>query len=80
MLFMAENIARDCGADTICLNAVPDAYRFYTSRGFTPERWEGCTSNPTEIPVVKRLANPTLPLAAVPAMAGAGLMEMRAAS
>jgi GNAT superfamily N-acetyltransferase len=80
MLFMAENHARDCGADTICLNAVPDAYRFYTRHGFTPERWEGCTSNPTEIPVVKHLTDPVMPLNAVPAVPAAVIAAMQAAS
>ena len=71
MLAMAENLARDCGADTICLNAVADAYRFYARHGFVPERWDGCTSNPTEIPVVKHLAEPVMPLDAIPAMPAA---------
>ncbi|MDR3538464.1 MAG: GNAT family N-acetyltransferase [Acetobacteraceae bacterium] len=59
MLTLAENYARDWGADTICLNAVPDAWRFYARQGFTPERWAGCTANPTEIPVVKHLYGPS---------------------
>ena len=65
MLVMAEDLVRDFGADTICLNAVPDAYRFYTRQGFTPERWDGCTRNPTEIPVVKHLADPAMPYIAL---------------
>jgi predicted N-acetyltransferase YhbS len=76
MLSMAVDFARDRGADTICLNSVPDAYRFYTRHGFAPERWEGCSSNPTEIPVVRYLAAPAMqpipipvmPLISVPAM------------
>jgi GNAT superfamily N-acetyltransferase len=68
MLIRAEDLARDYGADTICLNAVPDAYRFYARHGFTPERWEGCTSNPTEIPVVKHLAEPAMLFAAIEAI------------
>jgi len=68
MLIRAEDLARDYGADTICLNAVPDAYRFYARHGFTPERWEGCTGNPTEIPVVKHLAEPAMPFAAIEAI------------
>jgi GNAT superfamily N-acetyltransferase len=64
MLAMAEGFAADAGADTICLNSVPDAYRFYTRHGFVPQRWAGCTSNPTEIPVVKHLA--VMPRTAVP--------------
>jgi predicted N-acetyltransferase YhbS len=67
MLAMAEAYARDCGAETICLNAVMDAYRFYTRHGFVPEGWEGCTRNPTEIPVVKHLAAPMNRLPVVPA-------------
>jgi GNAT superfamily N-acetyltransferase len=79
MLMMAEAYARDCGADTICLNAVPDAYRFYTRHGFLPARWEGCPRNPTEIPVVKDLA-PTVCLPAVPAKPTAVTTEMQVAS
>jgi GNAT superfamily N-acetyltransferase len=70
MLAMAEDFAADAGADTICLNSVPDACRFYTRHGFAPQRWAGCTSNPTEIPVVKHFAAmmrctavPTVPVA-----------------
>ena len=65
MLAMAEAYARDRGADTFCLNAVPDAYRFYARHGFAPERWEGCTGNPTEIPVVKHPGASAMPFAAV---------------
>ena len=68
MLIMAEDLARDHGANMICLNAVPDACRFYTRLGFTPERWEGCTSNPTEVPVVKHLAEPAKLYAAIAAI------------
>ena len=68
LLALAESYARDCGADTICLNSVPDAYRFYTRHGFVPERWEGCTRNPTEIPVLKHFADQVMPLNAVPAI------------
>ena len=66
MLDMAEAYAFDSGAHTISLNAVPDAYRFYSRHGFAPERWAGCTSNPVEIPMVKRVAEPAMQLAAVP--------------
>jgi GNAT superfamily N-acetyltransferase len=66
MLAKAEAFARDRGADTICLNAVTDAYRFYIRHGYEPERWAGCTGNPTEIPVVKHLAEPAMQPAAVP--------------
>lgn len=59
MLSMAEDLAHDFGIDTICLNAVPDAYRFYARHGYAPERWVGCTRNPTETPVVKALASQT---------------------
>jgi GNAT superfamily N-acetyltransferase len=57
MLDMAEDYARARGAGVICLNAVPDAFRFYTRHGFTPARWRGCTRDQTEIPVMKALAS-----------------------
>jgi GNAT superfamily N-acetyltransferase len=66
MLNMAEEYARDSGAHMICLNAVPDAHRFYTRHGFAPERWVGSTGNPTETPMVKHLAAPAMRLAAIP--------------
>ena len=66
MLDMAEQYARDCGARSICLNAVPDAHSFYIRRGFAPDRWAGCTSNPTETPMVKPVAEPAMQCAAVP--------------
>jgi GNAT superfamily N-acetyltransferase len=71
MLSMAEDQAREFGADTICLNAVPDAYRFYARHGYAPERWLGCTSNPTEIPVVKLLASQALAFTAAQALPAA---------
>ena len=43
------------GLDSICLNSVPDAYGFYVRHGFRRWRWDGCTSNRTEIPVMKLL-------------------------
>jgi len=55
LMYMAEAFARDCGATSICLNSVADAFRFYTRHGFRPERWDGCTRNHNEIPVVKLL-------------------------
>jgi len=64
MLEEAEDFARARGAQRICLNAVPDAYRFYLRHGFNPTQWEGCTGNTTEIPVVKELASESLQLAA----------------
>lgn len=61
MLDLAVEYAAACGAHTICLNSVPEAYRFYARHGFLPARWEGCTHNRTEIPVVKALQpEPTL--------------------
>ncbi|WP_158258679.1 GNAT family N-acetyltransferase [Rhodopila globiformis] len=66
MLAMAEAFAADAGADMICLNAVPDAYRFYTRHGFAPQRWVGCTGNPTEIPVVKPIAEAMTPRTPIP--------------
>lgn len=56
MLAMAEKYACDWGARAICLNAVPPAFDFYVRQGFRPRRWEGCTHNPSETPVVKPLA------------------------
>jgi GNAT superfamily N-acetyltransferase len=55
MLELAEDHARACGAHTVCLNSVPEAYHFYTRHGFSPSRWDGCTHNRTEIPVLKML-------------------------
>jgi GNAT superfamily N-acetyltransferase len=55
MLVLAEDHAQACGSHTVCLNAVPEAYRFYARHGFSPARWDGCTDNRTEIPVVKVL-------------------------
>ncbi len=55
MLEMAEEYARAHGAGSICLNSVADAYGFYAGRGFVGARWDGCTSNRTEIPVMKLL-------------------------
>jgi len=73
MLAKAEEFAREHGAETICLNAVTDAYRFYVRHGFAPERWAGCTGNPTEIPVVKHLAEPAIPPMAIPAAVQAAM-------
>jgi len=53
MLKMAETYARAHGVHSICLNSVPDAYRLYIRCGFNPARWDGCTQNQSEIPVVK---------------------------
>ena len=47
---MAESYARDCGADTICLNSVPDAYRFYTRHGFVPDEVGGLHPQPHRNP------------------------------
>ena len=55
MLEMAEDYARTHGAGSICLNSVADAYGFYAVHGFMRARWDGCTGNPTEIPVMKLL-------------------------
>ena len=66
MLDMAEDYARECGARTICLNAVPDAWSFYIRHGFAPERWVGCTSNPTETPMVKHAIHTAVPFPTVP--------------
>ncbi len=68
MLDMAEHCARGWGARTVCLNAVPDAHRFYVRHGFAPERWVGCTSNPTETPMVKHAADPAAQLTPIPVM------------
>jgi hypothetical protein len=56
MLEMAERYARARGAGVICLNAVSDAFRFYTRHGFRPARLRGCTRDQTAIPVKKALA------------------------
>jgi GNAT superfamily N-acetyltransferase len=53
MLNMAETYARDRGAQRICLNSTAEAYGFYARYGFKPSRWDGCTHNSTEIPVMK---------------------------
>jgi GNAT superfamily N-acetyltransferase len=78
MLKMAEQFARTAGADTICLNAVPDALLFYTRHGFAPEHWIGCTSNPTEIPVIKHLADPALQVTGFPQIPVAVAAAMQA--
>ena len=57
MLEMAETYARERGVQRICLNSVPDAYGFYARYGFRPSRWDGCTHNDTEIPLIKVLAD-----------------------
>ncbi len=64
MLNMAETYARARGVQTICLNSVPDAYSFYARQGFKPARWDGCTHNSTEIPVVKEFTPAPMDLAA----------------
>lgn len=56
LLDMAESYAVAKGADTLCLNSVRPAFDFYRRHGFEPGQWDGCTSNPTEIPVTKPLA------------------------
>jgi GNAT superfamily N-acetyltransferase len=53
MLNMAERYARDRGVQRICLNSTAEAYGFYARYGFKPARWDGCTHNKTEIPVMK---------------------------
>ena len=55
MLEMAEDYVCARGVDSICLNSVADAYGFYVRHGFRRWRWEGCTSNRTEIPMMKLL-------------------------
>jgi GNAT superfamily N-acetyltransferase len=64
MLEMAENYAWARGAGVICLNSVPDAFRFYARRGFNPARWDGCTRNETEIPVMKEITSEPMRLVA----------------
>jgi GNAT superfamily N-acetyltransferase len=58
MLEMAEAYARARGVQKICLNSVPRAYTLYARNGFNPAHWDGCTQNPTEIPVVKVFSRP----------------------
>ena len=76
MLGMAEDYARECGAGTVCLNSVADANRFYIRHGFAPERWVGCTSNPTETPMVKPLAGPAMRPAAALSIAERAIAVM----
>jgi GNAT superfamily N-acetyltransferase len=80
MLDRAEGFAQEYGVSTICLNAVSDAYRFYIRHGFVPDRWAGCTGNPTEIPVVKHLAEPAIQRVAVPAIPVAVQAALQAAA
>lgn len=58
MLEMAEAYARARGVQKLCLNSVPRAYPLYARNGFNPTRWDGCTQNPGEIPVVKEVSRP----------------------
>jgi GNAT superfamily N-acetyltransferase len=53
LLAMAEAYARARGAGAVCLNAVAPAFSFYARQGYVPARWEGCTTCPTSIPVMK---------------------------
>jgi GNAT superfamily N-acetyltransferase len=64
MLEMAETYARARGVQSICLNSVPDAYRLYIRCGFYPARWDGCTQNGSEIPVIKEFNHREMSLAA----------------
>lgn len=64
MLEMAENYARTRGAGVVWLNSVPNAYKFYARHGFNPARWDGCTRNETEIPVMKQITSERMQLAA----------------
>lgn len=57
LLEMAESYAFESGADSVCLNSVGPAVGFYARHGFTPHRWEGCTSCPSSVPVMKRFAD-----------------------
>ncbi len=63
MLGLAEDLASASTARALCVNAQPGVVGFYARRGFVPGRWEGCTSCPRGIPMVKRLAGglPVLP-------------------
>lgn len=59
LLAMAETFAAEAGASRLCLNSVGEAIGFYRRQGFTPFRWEGCTSCPTSIPVIKTIVPPS---------------------
>jgi GNAT superfamily N-acetyltransferase len=56
MLELAERMALESGARTLCVNAQPGVVGFYARRGFVPGRWEGCTSCPRGVPMAKPLA------------------------
>ena len=65
ILEMAEGLAIASGARTLCVNAQPGVVGFYARRGFAPGRWEGCTTCPRGIPMVKPLVI-GLPVSASP--------------
>jgi GNAT superfamily N-acetyltransferase len=56
MLELAEAAALAAGARSMCVNAQPGVVGFYARQGFAPGRWEGCTSCPRGVPMVKALA------------------------
>lgn len=55
ILELAEGLALDSGARMLCVNAQPGVIGFYARRGFTPGRWEGCTTCPRGVPMAKPL-------------------------
>lgn len=55
ILELAEDLAVDSGAQMLCVNAQPGVVGFYARQGFAPCRWEGCTTCPRGIPMVKPL-------------------------
>jgi GNAT superfamily N-acetyltransferase len=78
MLEMAEDLALEADARTLCVNAQPGVVGFYARRGFAPGRWEGCTACPQGIPMVKLLAV-GLPITPGPRRGPAGPSLRRAA-
>ncbi|MFZ6761327.1 GNAT family N-acetyltransferase [Pseudoroseomonas sp. WGS1072] len=56
LLAEAEAFARRAGATRLCVNARRPALGFYSRSGFQPGHWEGCTTCPEGVPLVKPLA------------------------
>lgn len=56
MLGIAEALARASGARMLCVNSQPGVVGFYAHLGFAPGWWEGCSSCPRGVPMIKALA------------------------
>jgi GNAT superfamily N-acetyltransferase len=69
MLKLAEDYAVARGARRLCVNARGPAVGFYARSGFIPGAWDGCTTCPEAVPMLKPLGR--LPLAAVAPVAPA---------